>query len=177
MDPMQQNLRSQPVEHNYCEMSGLWLDQKYFPFFQSDLQEVMQEKKPNCSVRFSVEEGMIFSGPPQEISEAYNMAMDFICKCLQIDEVQLLRTTTTTNDYYHELRVTNYDEHELRLRRNTITTKYDYDDSSRGLASIGFLLTLLLIRNSITTNYELRRPRTTITTKYDYDEIRLRRLQ
>ena len=134
MDPMQQNLRSQPVEHNYCEMSGLWLDQKYFPFFQSDLQEVMQEKKPNCSVRFSVEEGMIFSGPPQEISEAYNMAMDFICKCLQLDEVQLLRTTTTTNDYYHELRVTNYDEHELRLRRNTITTKYDYDDSSIGVS-------------------------------------------
>ena len=122
MDPMQQNLVSQPVEHNYCEMSGLCMDQKYVPFFQSDLTEVMHVEKPNCSVRFSDEEGMIFSGPPQEISEAYNMAMDFICKCLQLDEVQLLRTTTTTNDYYHELRVTNYDEHEIRLRRNTITT-------------------------------------------------------
>ena len=131
MDPMQQNLRSQPVEHAHCQMSGLWMDREYFTF-QSDLEELMKKEKPNCSVRFDRREGMILSGPPQEISEAYNMAMGFICKQLQLPEVQLLRTTTTTNDYYHELRVRNYDEHELRLRRNTITTKYDYDDSSIG---------------------------------------------
>ena len=89
MDPMQQNLRSQPVEHAHCEMSGLWMDREYFTF-QSDLQEHMQEEKPNCSVRFSFLEGMILSGPPQEISEAYTMAMDFICKRLQLPEVQLL---------------------------------------------------------------------------------------
>ena len=83
----------------------------------------------------------------------------------------------TTNYDDHERLLPRTTSYELRRTRNTITTKYDYDDSSRGLASIGFLLTLLLLRNSITTNYELRRTRTTITTKYDYDEIRLRRLQ
>ena len=57
-------------------------------------------------------------------SEAYQMVMVFLCQRLK-REVQLLRTTTTTNDYYHELRATtttNYDYDEIRLRRNTITT-------------------------------------------------------
>ena len=127
---------------------------------------LVQLEKPNCTVRLSLKKGMELVGPPQEISEAYNIAQAFLCMRMNRPKVRLLRTTTTTNDYYHELRVTNYDEHELRLRRNTITTKYDYDDSSRGLASIGFLLTLLLLRNSITTNYELRRTRNSITTNF-----------
>ena len=67
---------------------------------------------------------LILWGPPQEISEAYQLAMVFLCNRLS-KKVQLLRTTTTTNDYYHELRTTtttNYDYDEIRLRRNTITT-------------------------------------------------------
>ena len=118
-DPMQQHHWSEPVEHDFCEMSGLWIDREYLTF-QSDLQELMQKEKPNCSVRFSDSEGMILSGPPQEISEAYQKAMEFLCTRPQLPEVQLLRTTTTTNDYYHELRTTtttNYDYDEIRLRR------------------------------------------------------------
>ena len=42
---------------------------------------------------------LILVGPPQGISEAYKLAMEFLCNRVG-HWVQLLRTTTTTNDYY-----------------------------------------------------------------------------
>ena len=124
MDSMQHNLRSQPAEHAYCRMSGMQITPPYLTF-QRDLDKYMKRKKQNCTVHLSLKKGMELIGPPQEISKAYNIAQAFLCMRMNRPKVQLLRTTTTTNDYYHELRATtttNYDYDEIRLRRNTITT-------------------------------------------------------
>ena len=125
MESIQLNPRSQPSEHAYCRMSQLLMGRAYVAL-TSDLTTHMATAKPNCTIDgFTLDTGLILVGPPQEVSEAYQMAMEFLCTRLNIQEVQLLRTTTTTNDYYHELRTTtttNYDYDEIRLRRNTITT-------------------------------------------------------
>ena len=121
MDSKQHNLRSQPEQHACCRMTGMQITPPYLTF-QRDLDKHMEREKPNCKVNLSLTRGMELYGPPQEISKAYNIAQTFLCMRMNQPKVRLLRTTTTTNDYYHELRVTNYDEHEIRLRRNTITT-------------------------------------------------------
>ena len=76
-------------------------------------------------------------------------------RCNYYDELRRPRKITTTN-------------YALRRPRTTIATKYDYDDSSRGLASIG-----VFAKININTNYdyhELLIRRTMITMEYDYDD-------
>ena len=115
---IQRNPRSQPSEPAYCRMSQLAMGQAYVAF-KSELTTYMATAKPDCTATITFEKGLILVGPPQAVSEAYQMAMEFLCTRLNIQKVQLLRTTTTTNDYYHELRTTtntNYDYDEIRLR-------------------------------------------------------------
>ena len=60
---------------------------------------------------------------------------------------------------------TNY---ALRRPRTTIATKYDYDDSSRGLASIGAFVKIMI--NTSYDYHELLIRRTMSTMEYDYDD-------
>ena len=126
MEHKYQKCTIQVSEHTVCRLTQLELGEAYAAL-KGELAAYMQIAKPGRKATIIANDEkyeLILWGPPQEISEAYQIAMAFLCNRLR-KEVQLLRTTTITNDYYHELRTTtttNYDYDEIRLRRNTIKT-------------------------------------------------------
>ena len=141
-------------------MSNPRLPMGWETVLRGDINEHL--KKANSSCKASIcDNELILVGPPLDISEAYSMAMEVLCKRLQLKVQLLRRTTTTTKDYDHELRTTtttNYDCDEIRLRR----LQY------RGLASIGAFVKIMI--NTSYDYHELLIRRTMSTMEYDYDD-------
>ena len=95
-------------QHPYCRMCTGELVNVVAPFIGAVTEVVNQHlKNTNSSCKADIcHKELILWGPPLEISKAYLMVVRFLWGILQMEVP----------------RTTHYDDHELRLRRNTITT-------------------------------------------------------